>query len=451
MCKPSPAAEAAIPTATAATEIPPAKACRDPARPSTAALGPEPAVVPQTSADYCTKLSEIALTDEEASRNEYHFRYFGLLDPLLLSQMKDKRDLPLVYLQLNIVTFLWPLAACLVFGGNGVIHGTKPTGGEVEGEVGDSSCADWRTWSLAVVYLAMLIVGFFERFILMMHFSSHRKLYHATPLNNFTLYCLAPFFGVPPGIYYLHHIIMHHGENNHGLDVSETESYHREENMGFFQYWARFTFGLYHELPLYALKTKRYSWFWTSVVSIAVWVAMIAFCCMYFSTAGTLFVFVVPHYFALTAMALGNYAQHVFVDPDSPGNNYTLSYNCLNTEANQTSFNDGYHILHHIYPRLHWTELPQKFKDTLGEHKRNKALTFRNTHFLPVAILLLTGQLERLVREHYVFIDWAAVKREGGEVSAEEQKDEKVPTVAEMCAELRRRLSFIEPYTRKIE
>ncbi|CAD7960685.1 unnamed protein product [Amoebophrya sp. A120] len=395
---------------------------------STARLTSVPEVQkPKTSSDLVTKLSDIELTDEKAERNEFHFRYFGLLDNFLIKNfMKDKRDLPLVYLQLNIMTFLVPFAAAVVY---------------------------FNTWYLGLIYLPILFVGFFERFILMMHFSSHRKLYHSEFLNNITLYFYAPLFGTPPGIYYLHHIIMHHGENNHGDDVSETESYHRSERgfRGFLFYWLRFLCGLSFELPLYALKTKRYDWFATCLVSLSFWGATIFALGNLFGYTGVTCVLVIPHFFGLTAMALGNYAQHVFVDPLSPGNNYTLSYNCLNTEVNQTTFNDGYHIIHHIYPRLHWTELPSKFRSTLAQHKTERALTFRNTHFIPIALLMLTNQMEKLVRDHYVFIDWAAVKREGGEVPITSLDKEVVPTVGEVVADLERRLSYIPPYDRKIQ
>lgn len=39
-----------------------------------------------------------------------------------------------------------------------------------------------------------------------------------------------------------------------------------------------------------------------------------------------------------------------------------------------TRFNDGYHVIHHIKPGLHWTMLPQEFENTLAKHADEGAL-----------------------------------------------------------------------------
>lgn len=48
-------------------------------------------------------------------------------------------------------------------------------------------------------------------------------------LNTIAPYLLAPLYGVPPGTYRLHHVIMHHVEDNKaGWDLSATEGYQRD-------------------------------------------------------------------------------------------------------------------------------------------------------------------------------------------------------------------------------
>jgi hypothetical protein len=61
-------------------------------------------------------------------------------------------------------------------------------------------------------------------------------------------------------------------------------------------------------------------------------------------------------------------SQHVFVDPDSPADDYKLTYNCLACPDNARTFNDGYHVLHHANSRLHWSELPAAFLQQLALH-----------------------------------------------------------------------------------
>jgi hypothetical protein len=75
----------------------------------------------------------------------------------------------------------------------------------------------------------------------------HRYLFRTVPdgmlawccavaawLNVIAPYMLAPLFGVPPGTYRLHHVIMHHVEDNKdGWDLSATEGFQRD-NLGHF-------------------------------------------------------------------------------------------------------------------------------------------------------------------------------------------------------------------------
>lgn len=41
-------------------------------------------------------------------------------------------------------------------------------------------------------------------------------------------------------------------------------------------------------------------------------------------------------------------SQHIFVDPANPRSDYRLTYNCVDCPDNSRTFNDGYHIVHHL-------------------------------------------------------------------------------------------------------
>jgi hypothetical protein len=68
---------------------------------------------------------------------------------------------------------------------------------------------------------------------------------------------------------------------------------------------------------------------------------------------------------------IGHRSQHIFVDSADPSCDYRLAYNVVGCADNQRTFNDGYHIQHHLNSRLHWSELPRRFKETLDEHTKH--------------------------------------------------------------------------------
>jgi len=84
-----------------------------------------------------------------------------------------------------------------------------------------------------IAYAGYAIGCWIERFILGLHYSSHKPLFSkrttlGQTLNAYPVYILCPLFGISPGMYTAHHCKMHHTANNSGEDISATEQYQRD-------------------------------------------------------------------------------------------------------------------------------------------------------------------------------------------------------------------------------
>ena len=70
---------------------------------------------------------------------------------------------------------------------------------------------------------------------------------------------LAPLFGIPSGMYRLHHCVMHHvGNNAAAADASSTEPYRRDSAAHFAAYWARHALAAWLEVPWHAVRRGRW-------------------------------------------------------------------------------------------------------------------------------------------------------------------------------------------------
>ncbi|MCD6063622.1 MAG: fatty acid desaturase [Flavipsychrobacter sp.] len=294
--------------------------------------------------------------------------------------IRDERDLPFAKLTLQITFTLIPLAIlCYVL----------PVGGVM-----------W--WLAVIAYQFLNNVTFKGPFGLMLHCTSHRALFKKEYefMNNYLPWVIAPLFGHSPETYYAHHIGMHHAENNLEDDESSTMPYRRDSFRGFLHYFGVFLFsGIYH-LANYFLRKKRKRLFYRSVRGELVF---IAFCVLmsFINWQATLVVFIIPFVlFRLVAM-IGNWAQHAFIDPLDPGNDYKNSVTCINTKYNHKCWNDGYHISHHEKQSMHWTEHPVYFQKTLDKYIENNAIVFDGIHFLHIFAYLMRKRYDLLAR-HFV-------------------------------------------------
>jgi fatty acid desaturase len=259
-------------------------------------------------------------------------------------------------------------------------------------------------WWLGAAYVAFVVLGLTDRFVLMLHNTSHRpvcrKRYRA--LNHVIPWLLGPFFGESPQSYFVHHVGMHHPENNMESDASSTLRYQRDSFVDFLSYFFRFLSIGIVELVLYLRRRRRAALVRKLLTGELTYMIVIAALAVY-SWQATLTVFVLPLVIVRFLMMAGNWGQHAFIDHAAPSNSYLNSITCVDSRYNRRCFNDGYHIGHHLKATMHWSELPGELSRNRLAYGREGALVFANTDFFLVWLSLMTGCHRRLAR-HYVHV-----------------------------------------------
>jgi len=259
----------------------------------------------------------------------------------------------------------------------------------------DSRALWWLAPHLVTTWVVM---G--QRFILAMHYAAHRPLFSpkhlgrfaAAALNVFPQVVLSNFYGMPCGTYYVHHCIMHHQANNFfPYDISSTMPYQRDSPFHFVAYVINFMIHTMLYLPFYAFRKRRFD------VGVAV-----AFCVAVYLAAFPLLYQTMPYFFITNfaisfvlgpfALMLGNYSQHIFVDPNNPQSNYGLACNHLNAPFNMLTFNDGYHITHHVSSITHWSEMPLHFIQHIDQYEKGGAILFKGIPFDDVTFNVFAGE-----------------------------------------------------------
>ena len=312
----------------------------------------------------------------------YQEKEHSSLDRFFLRLLRDKRDLVFVYETIRLSLLMLPLAA-LIYTPN------------IPGYI-------W--WPASIVYL-MIFVAFKGPYGLMLHCTSHRKLYieKYDVLNRYVPWFLGLFFGQTPDTYYNHHLGMHHRENNLAPDKSTTMPYQRDSVKDFIRYYLDFFFLGIYKLCVFFFKKGNKKLFFKTLRGELIYIALMG-TLLYFFFAPTMVVFIMPLLITRLIMMVGNWTQHAFVCPDDPGNPYKNSITVINNRYNRRCYNDGYHTNHHIKPALHYTDHPSMLMESKDEYAANKALIFDGLDFGGVFFGLMGKNYEKLA-DHVVNID----------------------------------------------
>src|SRR5882724_13531657 len=315
---------------------------------------------------------------------------FSQFEKFWLRFMNDQRDLPFIHLLTAIHILVIPVAILLY----------------------TPALQGWYWWLAYIPYFYISQMYFKGRFGLMLHCISHRKLFKKghTWLYNYIIWFVCPFFGHTPETYFVHHMAMHHVENNMLDDASSTLPFKRDSLVDFLKYLGRFLFLGFRDTFMYLFDRKRKKLYMRlSFGEISFYILCIAMC--FVNLKATIFIFIIPFIFARVVMMLGNWTQHSFIDKNDPENNFTSAINCVNTPYNKMCWNDGYHTVHHLRPAMHYTEIPVEFLKIKDEMASQKTLVFDGIHYLHIFIYLMTKRYDKLA-DNLVNIDNMFTSRE---------------------------------------
>ncbi|MBC8145811.1 MAG: fatty acid desaturase [bacterium] len=257
-------------------------------------------------------------------------------------------------------------------------------------------------WWTAAIYLAVHFSVMLGPYILMLHNTSHRVLWKPkySWMKGYIPNVLGPFFGETPNTYYVHHIGMHHPENNLHDDLSSTMPFDRDRLWHFARYVGRFYVLGVPELSKYMWVRRRFKLFRRAVGGEMIYIGLMLGLGI-INWQATLVVFFLPLLFARFAMMAGNWAQHAFIDANDPSNPYRNSITCVNSSYTRRCFNDGYHIGHHVKANRHWTDMPGDFLANREKYAAEDSIVFQKVDFFIVWAMLMLKRYDWLA-SYYV-------------------------------------------------
>lgn len=205
-------------------------------------------------------------------------------------------------------------------------------------------------WLLAAVVALLMLVQVSCGAVC--HNHHHVNIFTRPGLNRLLEVIMYLQTGTSPFSWTIHHNIGHHGDY---LDQDKDPSRWQEPDG---RTMARLKYDFYNAAMIYpeiwaigrrhpALFARFRRWLWISNAVLLGFVLL--------DPVNALIVFVLPMAAMLVVLLDNTYQQHSGLATD---NHYLASRNVEHPLYNLTSWNLGYHTAHHLYPGIHWSQLP---------------------------------------------------------------------------------------------
>lgn len=211
-------------------------------------------------------------------------------------------------------------------------------------------------------YLVLPIIMLLREVSLVLHNHAHLTIFSVRSANALLGWLCHLSIGAPLETYKIHHVMSHHRYNNRfnssGRDWSSLFGFQgtrlpdRPVNKAY--YVASFPFIAHGESLLWFLRAPTARLSRRFVTSMMI-VGSISIFLVWLNPTGFLTFFLIPWAVVVFGMGYNNYDHHVRCRMTSE---HDSSNNFLNFYYTTLSFNEGYHVAHHLYPRVHWSLLP---------------------------------------------------------------------------------------------
>jgi fatty acid desaturase len=215
-------------------------------------------------------------------------------------------------------------------------------------------------WYVAVPLIIVLALATLSITVGILHLHTHRQLFVSHRLNRVVdVLCTLP--GAPTAADMREaHVLNHHRFNDGPRDITSTEG--REHGLRAVWYWITF----HPVVKLYTMRTvfaanpsaerrKRRHQF---VLDLTLYAMVIGTTAYFADTTRFLLFYGIP--FLLVQLNSGYFAWLTHAPARVFDDDPSKSINTVGNVLNFFIFNQGYHSVHHRYPGIHWSQIPDK-------------------------------------------------------------------------------------------
>ena len=189
------------------------------------------------------------------------------------------------------------------------------------------------------------------------HNTIHVPIFHSARLNSLFHLALTTAYGHPVNSYEPGHNLSHHRYTQRAADLMRTNKARFRWNFLnqlCFGWLVGTTILLSNLRYTKAVKYQRPDWYKENKKQW-IWFAIFLISAFIISWKATLLFIMIPHQWAAWGIMGTNFFQHDGCDAEDK---YNHSRNFVGKFTNFLIFNNGFHGMHHMNPRLHWSLLP---------------------------------------------------------------------------------------------